>query len=193
MNATMAPSPNPRQSKIQRFFRLTEHFLAAAGLVLILYHLGFEIVYMSSSSMQPTLIGPEHGKPDWVLIEKWTYRCRAPRRWEVASLHYTDGSFVAKRVAGLPGEQVSVQDGYVTIGGQPQTPPAKVKFLRYTAEGNVAHHRIVPCGATEYFLLGDDTRDSLDSRFVGTISSERIIGRPLLRIWPLARWGWVNP
>ena len=193
MHIVMASESHPPRLKWRRALRLIEHFFAAAGLVLILYHLGFEIIYISSSSMYPTLSGPEHGKPDWVLIEKWTYRCRAPRRWEVAALYYFDGTLVAKRVAGLPGEKVTVQNGYVTIDGKPQPPPEKVKFLRYTAEGNVAHRRSVTCGATEYFFLGDDTRDSLDSRFVGAIGRERITGRPLLRVWPPARWGWVNP
>ena len=44
-----------------------------------------------------------------------------------------------------------------------------------------------------YFVLGDDTRDSQDSRFEGPVERRRIVGRVWLRIWPPRRIGWVNP
>jgi signal peptidase I len=169
-----------------------ERCLAIAGVLFIVYHLCFESSYISSSSMAPTLNGPEKGPADWMLSDKWTFRFRAPRRWEVAMLRETDGILVAKRVVGLPGEEVSIRDGKVCIGGQPLTPPGPLSYLNYIPGGRVAGGRSLTVRPGHYFVLGDDF-DSQDSRYEGDLSGETIEGRPLVRIWPLRRVGFINP
>jgi type IV secretory pathway protease TraF len=52
--------------------------------------------------------------------------------------------------------------------------------------------RSAECGRG-YYVLGDYTKDSNDSRYEGPVSPERIIGRPWLRVWPPGRMGFVNP
>ena len=110
--------------------------------MVLVFHAGLEVTYISSSSMSPTLNGPEKGRPDHLLIERLTYRVRSPRRWELVSFHNTDGILVAKRVVGLPGEVVSVKDGNACIDGVPLSPPDELRFLYYLAEANLAHGQL---------------------------------------------------
>lgn len=99
-----------------------------------------------------------------------------------------------KRVAGLPGEKLSISEGgVVVIDGKQMPPPQSISFLHYYAYGPKSFQgAITDCG-TGFFVLGDDSKDSDDSRYEGPFQPKQIRGRPLLRVWPLLRFGWVNP
>ncbi len=185
------PAPR-RRPLIRRLLRLGEHVLAAIGLVMVVYHCGFDLSRMVSGSMSPTLraSGPDDG--DWVLSEKVSYHLRHPRRWELIEFTNVDGLQVMKRVVGLPGETVSLTDKQVAIDGEPAPKPASLKEQEYWTYGNLSRGRSVECGEG-YYVLGDDTKDSQDSRYDGPIPPGRIMGRPWLIVWPPSRIGFVNP
>jgi signal peptidase I len=147
---------------------------------------------MYSSSMAPTLKGTSVTNGDWVITEKLSYWFREPRRWEVVTFTNDQGTQVMKRVAGLPGEYVSQSESRqpIEIDGHPVEMPSSVdlKFLRF---GNLCRDIPVECGEG-YYLLGDDSRDSEDSRFTGPIARSQITGRSWLIVWPLSRFGWVS-
>jgi signal peptidase I len=165
--------------------------LAIAGLLFIIYHLGFDLSQMGSPSMSPTLRGTDARDGDWVLMEKVSRWLRRPRRWEVVAFRDLDGLQVMKRVVGLPGEAVALHDGWPVINGEPVPPPGPLHFLNYYEYGRLRDGRAASC-ADGYFVLGDDSKDSQDSRFDGPLQPERIIGRPWLIVWPPARIGFVN-
>ena len=97
-----------------------------------------------------------------------------------------------KRVVGLPGESVSLKDGRVCIGGEPAPMPGSIRNLRYMALGNVFRGKSAACGEG-YYVLGDDTVDSEDSRFTGPIKLSSIRGRVWLVVSPLSAARFVNP
>ena len=143
--------------------------------------------------MAPTLKGSNIDQGDFVLTEKVSFWFRAPRRWEVITILRDDGARVVKRVVGLPGESVSMPNrGPLRIDGQIIEQPAAIADLRYLPYGNLLGTKPVPCN-DGYYVLGDDTRDSDDSRFEGSIKAGRILGRTWLIIWPWERIGTVNP
>lgn len=189
MTSRDAPAASP--SRWRKGLRWVEHVLAVLGAVFLIYHLAFTTIHMESDSMTPTLMGENRWQGDWVLVDKLSYRFRSPRRWEVV-LFYRENKFVAKRVAAVPGEKIAIIDDKIVINGVPQTPPQSLAWLKYLSYGNVWKNAVVVCD-DGYYVLGDETKDSYDSRFTGVISSSDFIGRPLLRIWPLSRIGWVNP
>ena len=173
-------------------FRWGEHALALAALLYLLFYLFFDLSVMFSSSMSPTLKGTSVMNGDWVVTEKISYWFRDPHRWEVITFINDDGTRVMKRVAGLPGESVTQSESYqpIEINGQKVEMPKSVdlKYLRY---GNLMGDKPIQCGEG-YYLLGDDTRDSEDSRFTGPLPRKRIVGRSWLIVWPLSRFGWVT-
>ena len=141
--------------------------------------------------MSPTLQGSNRHDGDWILADKITFRLREPRRWEVITFFADDHLPVAKRVAGLPGETLSIDKDWLVVDGEALPRPPLLSFLRYYPFGHLREGR--EASADEgYFVLGDDSKDSQDSRFTGAVAHEDIIGRAMLIVWPPDRIGWVH-
>jgi signal peptidase I len=171
--------------------RWIEHVLAAVGGLVLLSWLTIDVSTVISPSMAPTLQGNNVDDGDRVLTEKVTRWFRHPRRWEVITFHTPEGQKRMKRVVGLPGETVQLNEsGSLLIDGQSVALPETldVKYLRY---GNLVDGKAVPCGEG-YFVLGDFLRDSDDSRFEGSVSPDAVIGRAWLKLWPWTRFGFVR-
>ena len=108
------------------------------------------------------------------------------------SYRLSDGTLIAKRVAGLPGEEVSLRGTRLFIDGREQTPPPSLAYLKYLPSAKLGTGKSIRCGDGEYIVLGDDARDSWDSRFEGPVHEKEFTGRPWLRIWPMGRFGFVQ-
>ena len=91
-----------------------------------------------------------------------------------------EGRRALKRVIGLPGEEVVVLDGVLHVDGEPVEEPWVDPA---TVDGYYTRLFVVP--ADHVFVMGDNRGNSVDSRDYGSLSSEDILGRVLLRVWPL--------
>ena len=121
-----------------------------------------------------------------ILLDKLTSHLTANGRGDVVVFTpwgATPGGFdFVKRVIGLPGETVDLQDGHVMINGRQLSEP-------YVFEGQPtepvegADHWVVPAGAL--FVLGDHREISADSRIFGPIPATSVVGRAWLRLWPV--------
>jgi signal peptidase I len=166
------------------------------GLLIILRLFGlFRPFYIPYGSMAPAVSRGDH-----IVAEGLTFLRRSPRRGEIVVFKSQDkpplaSGFYIKRVAGLPGDhlqisggQLFIDDKLVTLSNNEgkivyNTPPHMESFLLQT---NVT----VPDGC--YFLLGDSSSNSLDSRFVGSIARDDIKGRAAFCFWPPARIGVIR-
>ena len=149
------------------------------------------------ASMEPTLHcgSPVEGcrsrVADRVIANRIVYRFHAPQRGDIVVFEApatvkaacnAGGTFV-KRIVGLPGEQVSMQDGHVLINGVRLMEPYLAPGYRGQDSGEWPRSR------GGYFVLGDNRAMSCDSRRWGVVPRERIIGRADLRYWPPNRAG----
>jgi signal peptidase I len=107
----------------------------------------------------------------------------APKRGQVVVFNPAngEGDALIKRVIGMPGDLIELRDGAVWINGQQLDEPYDHGLA--TACNN-------SCGAIRldgdsYFLMGDNRPSSLDSRSFGPVRAEQIIGRVVMRYWPL--------
>ncbi|HOX05816.1 MAG TPA: signal peptidase I [Planctomycetota bacterium] len=182
----------PRRSLVRRLLRWAERTLALCGLAFIVYHVGFDLSAMSSDSMSPALAGTNARNGDWVLTEKVSYWFRRPRRWEVVTFLNDDGLQVMKRVAGLPGERVGIREDRVVVDGAEPPRPERLARLRHYAYGSLHKGAEAACG-DGYFVLGDNTADSLDSRYEGPVRPDSVVGRAWLVVWPPEKAGFVGP
>lgn len=179
----------------RRALRVLERALAVAGVLFLVYHGAFDAAEVVSGSMAPTLRGDGAGNAenDWVLYETLSTRTGAPPRAKLVVFRSEDGVLIVKRVAGLPGERLRLVDGRLEADGALLPPPApgvrytRAGHLRPDADGPRAYE--VPAGSV--FLLGDDSKDSWDSRYFGGLPVERLQGRAVAVIWPPARWTWL--
>ncbi len=133
-------------------------------------------------SMEPNLHTNER-----LVIEKLSYRFHGPRRGDVVVIHDPGGSpeLLIKRVVGLPGERVTVADGRVFIDGVPLDEP-------YLDQDTLGGGRSWVVPPLTVFVMGDNRSASRDSRTFGPVSLDQIIGRALVRYWPLDEAGLLN-
>jgi len=147
--------------------------LAGALYIFFTYRIGFVL----TSSMAPTL------KPgDQYLINLRAYRRHPPERGDIIVFRPRgEDAPLVKRVVGLPGETVTLLQGRVYINGQPLREP-------YLAEEPIAEwplQVVVPERAV--FVLGDNRNLSEDSRDLGPVAYEEILGRAERIIRPASR------
>lgn len=130
-------------------------------------------------SMEPNLHTDER-----LVIEKFSYHFHGPRRGDVVVLRDPSGGseLLIKRVVGLPGERVTLANGKVYIDGVALKEP----YLNQVTQG-VARSWVVP--PLSVFVMGDNRSASRDSRIFGPVPLEELIGRALLRYWPLGEVG----
>jgi signal peptidase I len=171
--------------------RRLERCLAFVGGLFIVYHAGFRLDQLTSGSMQPALMGRSLTDGDVVLSERVTGRWRQPGRFDIVSFRNEEGLQLMKRVVGLPGESIRLDGaGRVLVNDRALSDRAHPS-PRYYPYGNLAAGHPTSCG-TGYYVLGDDSVDSQDSRFEGPIEPGRVSGRAWLIVWPLRRVGLVR-
>jgi len=191
--STVAPSVAQARSRLRRglrrLWRWSVRVLAIIGFVTVVRPFVFDVTPMISGSMSPTLQG-DSKSGDWVLAEKLSYLFRAPRRWEVVAFEDEDRVQIMKRVAALPGETIAIKDYKLLVNGQPaeRAGAAPVKYYPF---GNLSGGKVHAAGGG-YFVLGDDSVDSQDSRYEGSVVRARIRARAWLIVWPPSRMGWVR-
>ena len=152
-----------------------------------------------SGSMEPTLqIG------DRIVVDKLSYHLHGVDRADIVvfSTPPTENcagppvSDLVKRVIGLPGETISLNDGNVYINGRLLPEPFLPPNLRHdTYPGppgtaySLSHAYRIPAG--EVYVMGDNRPESCDSRYWGPIHESTIVGKVDMRIWPWSRIGFL--
>ncbi|NLG03584.1 MAG: signal peptidase I, partial [Clostridia bacterium] len=135
---------------------------------------------------------PRFHDGDSIMTDKITYRFREPERFDIISFPYLQDQheYLIKRIIGLPGETVRIINGSIYINDVILNENYGLEVIE---SGGIAEVPIV-LGPDEYFVLGDNRNDSLDSRFkeVGMIQKEDIIGKAWLQVWPLNQFGLVH-
>lgn len=131
----------------------------------------FTIVRVNGTSMAPTL-----SDGDLYILNRLAYHVRDPRIGEVVVFHDPDDSLLSiKRVVGIPGDTLMIRDGVVYRNNEPITEPYLEKNTR-TFVMETGKNDVVRLQANEFFLLGDNRDNSLDSRYYGGVSKQAILG-----------------
>lgn len=141
-----------------------------------------DIYSIPSDSMEPALLAGDH-----ILVTPYRFGA-APDRGQVVVFRSPQNvrEFVVKRVIALPGDVVATtSSGVVTIGGRRVPEP----YLRQSVTSGTIAPQIVPGGC--YFVMGDNRRDSLDSRSWGVLPGNLIVGRARLVLWSSGGGGTV--
>ena len=141
---------------------------------------------VEGESMNPTL---HNGESLW--IDKITYRFSDPKRFDIVVFPPKDNpdELYIKRVIGLPGETVRIDEwGIIYINGEPliESYGTETIISPYDAKDDIL------LGPDEYFVLGDNRNNSTDSRIIGSIKKQDIVGRAWLRMYPFNEFGLVE-
>jgi len=203
-DATSDDGASPEQSSTRRSLGCLLEIVETLVLTLVIYLLIHNFIAqpfeVEQDSMFPTIL--EH---EYVLIDKLSPRFNDYQRGDIVVFQPPEGfeqggvPFI-KRVIGLPGDTITLENGRVFVtppGGSPvrldepyvvvvdgETAPTLPRDAERSSEWTV------PEG--QYFVMGDNRPQSQDSRFFGPIEQSAIIGRAWLRYFPLDRIGFME-
>lgn len=149
-----------------------------------------------TGSMKPTLM-----EGDLILVNKFIYGAnvpltglrlpglRQPARGDVVVFIYPEDKkkdFI-KRMVGLPQDKIAIKNGTLFVNGEPLLDPVFSQRFYYN-RGDFAKEEeeiVVPAG--NFFMLGDNSASSKDSRYWGFVPEKNIIGKAILIYWPPRR------
>jgi signal peptidase I len=143
---------------------------------------------VDGNSMNPTL-----QNNDSLWVDKISYRISEPERFDVIIFDYDENTDYVKRIIGLPGEKVRIdQDGNIYINDEILEENYGNERIRSTNIGRAS--QTILLGEDEYFVLGDNRNNSSDSRYadVGNVKKEDIVGKVRLRIYPFSSIGFIR-
>ena len=142
---------------------------------------------VEGSSMESTLCDGDN-----LLVDKISYRFHDPERFDIIVFpyRYEKNTYYIKRIIGLPGETVQIDfDGNIYIDGV----LLEEHYGKEVIKKPGAAANPIKLGDDEYFVLGDNRNNSIDSRFeqVGKLKRSELIGKAWVRIWPFDKFGKV--
>jgi signal peptidase I len=140
-----------------------------------------QVTEVRQRSMETTLF-----QSDRVLVSKVDYRLHQPQRGDIVVFNPTTDTSIpfVKRIVAVAGDRVEVRDGKLFVNGQ-AAPYPEAKGNTNPQSPQVRYPYTVPEG--QFFALGDNREASSDSRSFGAQPYERIIGKVILRFWPMDR------
>lgn len=166
--------------------------IGAILIALLIRQLMVEPVRVKGGSMRSTL---ENG--EIMLVTKLDMLLHGPKRHDVVICRYP-GRYLdkwkiipqhfVKRVIGLPGETIAIEEGAVLINGEPLDEPyLDPKHTR--RKGNMEPRTL---GEDEYFVMGDNRDSSNDSRRIGPLKRGMIVGHVRGVFWPIRARRWIR-
>ncbi|PLZ86179.1 signal peptidase I [Fischerella thermalis] len=166
-----------------------------------------EARWIPSGSMEPTLHGsPNQWEADKIIVDKLSYKFSNPQRGDIVVFSPTkelqkedyQDAFI-KRIIALPGEQVALKNGKVYINNEPLSEntylsPSQQTVVNVCTSGPQPPFLAKPVTIPpdSYLVLGDNRNSSYDSRCWGVVPRENIIGRAVIRFWPLNNIGGID-
>lgn len=160
--------------------------LIAFGLAWLIRFFLFTPIIVDGESMMPTL---ENG--DRMIVNKIGYDVGEPDRYDIVVFHAPEQKDYIKRVIGLPGDHVAYKNDQLYINGEAKAEPYLDPFKKEIIEGTLTEdftleeliqEEVVPEGYV--FVMGDNRRYSKDSRHIGVVSMDEIIGSTSVIFWP---------
>lgn len=154
---------------------------------LIRYFL-FQPFVVEGNSMEPNFHSQEY-----LIVDRLKYRINDPQRGDVVIFQAPNnpGTDYIKRIIGLPGEKIKIVNNEIYLNSQridERYLPENYQTLIGNDQGFILEKQL---GPDEYFVMGDNREHSLDSREIGAIKRQTIIGRALFVLYPFEYFGKV--
>jgi len=157
------------------FKEILQTALISLGIFFFVYVFLIQPHRVKGDSMKPNYLDGE-----LLLTEKVSYRLYQPERGDVIVFKSPsrDVDFI-KRIIGIPGDQILIDDGFITVNGEKLKEP----YISQPTQGNVE----LTISKDSFFVLGDNRGASSDSRSFGEIKKSSIKGKAWVVYWPIFR------
>lgn len=145
-------------------------------------------------------VEPLKGKYEYdkILVNKFVYWFSKPKRGDIVvfkvpqSIYSSDKPFYIKRIVGLPGENLQIFDGSIYINGEEVQEPLRISEIYYENDYQFSEDVVKTIPDNEYYLFGDNSGNSYDSRKWGGITINQIKGKAFLRYWSFKKLNFVK-
>ncbi|MCX7616102.1 MAG: signal peptidase I [Patescibacteria group bacterium] len=165
------------------FWEIGEIFLIAFVGVAVIKYFFVQPFIVNGASMEPNFYDG-----DYLLVDEISYRFGQPARGDVIVFRSPQdpSTYYIKRIIGLPHEKVEVKDNKIKIYNQehPEGFYIQEPYLS-NLRNSWSGEAIFSLKDNQYFVMGDNRANSLDSRYWGPLNKEAIVGLVRLRLWPI--------
>lgn len=190
MNDNSVKKKNSTMDTVKEILNFVLYIAVVFVLTYLVIHYVGQRTEVSGSSMENTLHSGDN-----LIVDKISYRFHEPERFDIIvfPFKYEKNTYYIKRIIGLPGETVFIdEDGIIYINGQELVESYGKEVIQEERRGLAAQE--ITLAEDEYFVMGDNRNDSSDSRdpSVGNIRREDIVGRAWLRIYPFSQIGFIK-
>ncbi len=172
--------------ELKEFLLDSIKYIIVAIIVILVFIYVVSLQQVVGPSMNPTM-----KEGDVALLNKIGHRFFDIERNEVVSLYYADTKYLIKRVIGLPGEVIEYKNNKLYIDGEGYNEPFLPKDT-VTKDFSIKDLGYDKIPEDMYLVLGDNRSNSMDSREIGLIKKDDIIGKVFFRIWPLNKISFIK-
>lgn len=172
------------------FWEVVKILILAVVIIVPIRYFLIQPFFVRGASMEPNFHDGEY-----LVIDELSYRWRQPSRGEVIVFRYPNNhaEFFIKRIVGVPGDTIHVEGGQIVLQNATYQQGVVLDESPYLPIGvRTGGQQTVQLGADEYFVLGDNRAASSDSRQWGILRKDEIVGRALVRAWPLTKLDWFE-
>ncbi len=168
---------------LRQILSISIFLLIVLGVAYLVLNIFFIKTEVEGESMEPIL-----SQGDMILSSRLTYNFNPPERNDVAVIQLADGTLIVKRVVGLPGETIKVNGfGKITLNNQQFDNDKGVGIIMKPGDLKKG----VTLGMEEFYVLGDNRNNSIDSRNeeIGIIKRSQFVGKVVFRVLPANKFG----
>jgi len=161
-------------------------FVVSLAIIIPIRYFLIQPFFVQGASMEPNY---EDG--EYLIIDEISYRLREAERGEVIVFKYPQNpsEFFIKRIIGLPGETIKIQNSTIVIENKTNPLGFVLDESSYLKNVPSMGQQAVTLGEDEFFVLGDNRSASFDSRRWGSLPRNDIIGKVWIKAWPIAQAG----
>jgi len=129
---------------------------------------------------------PNFHDGEYLIVDEISYRFNSPQRGDVVIFHPPSDpkNYFIKRIIGLPGETVELREGKIYIYNSEYPDGIRLNEANYLTQSSINEESLVELADDQYYVVGDNRDNSLDSRRIGPITSVSIKGRAFFRAFP---------
>ncbi len=174
---------------IAAFFDFLQGIVVVLALLVMVYLFIMSPQEINGSSMEPNFHNGE-----FILTNKVLYKFRPPQRGDVVIFKSPPNKEIdyIKRIIGLPGDTVSVQNDAMYVNGQKVDEPYLAPDTPIFGGAYLAEGQSIVVPPDSYFMMGDNRAHSSDSREFGPINQTDFIGTAIFRYWPFSQMGTLH-
>ena len=178
---------NEMAKKKNELWEWMKALIIAVVLAAVIRSFLFAPIVVDGLSMMPTL--HDH---DRMIVNKFSYTIGEPKRFDVIVFHAPENKDYIKRIIGLPGDTVEYKDDILYVNGKALKEPYLDEYKKQVIDGPLTEpftlkdkigRETVPDG--HLFVMGDNRRFSKDSRHIGAISMDKVLGKTSILYWPI--------